>query len=161
MATSTLPDPYASHLPFLRRHGKGVTCVLELGMGQYSTPMFLDREVYPDLLELISLEHDLAWANRLKAQIRDPRWLPIVRPEPFEKFLACLALAHFTLIFVDHSTDWQRRAATIRWLAEQELGKAKVIIHDFEEPCYQEAAEGFRFKIVDTTVIPHTAMVWK
>jgi hypothetical protein len=55
-------DPYASHLGLLTRIGPGITQVLELGAGQYSTPLFLDRAVYPDLKRLVSIEPDRKWA---------------------------------------------------------------------------------------------------
>lgn len=158
MATASPNDPYASHIPFLTRIGKGVHSVLELGCGLYSTSLFLDLTVYPDLVKLVSVEHDYTWARRMAL---DPRLTMIITPEPIEDYLATLNLGQFNLIFVDNSTDWETRAKTIRWLAQQDLGQARVVIHDYEYASYQEAAAGFTRRIVDSTTLPHTAMVWK
>ncbi len=54
-------------------HLINVTRVLELGAGQFSTPLFLNRYVFPNLTILHSLENDLLWATRITKAIRDPR----------------------------------------------------------------------------------------
>ena len=51
-------SPFATHVPLLRAVGKGIKTVLELGAGEFSTRLFLDRTYYPDLIELVTVEQD-------------------------------------------------------------------------------------------------------
>jgi predicted O-methyltransferase YrrM len=154
-------DPYASHIPFLTSIGSGITTVLELGPGRYSTALFLNREAFPKVTRVLSIEHNQEWASRVHGlYVADPRWTLVVIMEPLEDYLATLQLDDFDLIFVDHSATWEARTLTIKWLVDN-VGRSKVVIHDFEYPSYVEAAAGFPNRIVDTDHTPNTAMVWR
>ena len=51
-----------------------VRSVLELGSGPFSTSLFLDRRVFPDLEKLTSYEDDLRWAALVAERVgTDPR----------------------------------------------------------------------------------------
>ncbi len=150
-------DPYASHIPFLRNLGDTTTSVLELGAGKYSTPLFLNREAYPMLTHLLTVEHDRKWAMSIEP---DARLTLAITSDPVQ-FLTRLRLSDYDFIFVDNGADgdWQSREAVIRYLAERTLYTA-VIIHDFEYEPYQVAASGFAHVEVDKTLTPWTAMCW-
>jgi hypothetical protein len=59
---------YDSHAEALKAFAKftKVTSVIEFGAGMGSTPLFLNREFYQDLISLVSLEHDPTWAKTAK-----------------------------------------------------------------------------------------------
>jgi hypothetical protein len=59
------PEAFATHIPVLVGVATllEVRCVLELGVGRYSTPLFLNRDVFPSLTQLDSLEDDPGWAE--------------------------------------------------------------------------------------------------
>lgn len=137
-------DPYASHLDVLRRMGKGVRSVLELGSGQYSTNLFLDRSVYPDLNLLVTVEPDAEWRAKLPSDPRLNVWdeaIPDVRAD---------------LIFVDSHPE-SRRIADIAFLSGRP--HVRVVIHDFEHEPYQRAAR-FDHIEIDKTLTPWTAVCW-
>ncbi len=128
--------------------------VLELGMGQYSTPMFLDREIFPFLTKLFSVESDPAWAKLTT----DARHRVHILPEPIEPLLDTFDLEQFDLIFVDNSDSADRRVATLKYISSRRPLRARVLAHDWER--YHDAVTGFRFGILDDRQMPQTALVW-
>lgn len=151
-------DPYSTHLPILRALGpNGHRRILELGAGAFSTPLFLDRAVFP-LVELVfSIEHDRAWAEQVQAANSDPRLEMHVVPEPIEPFLDILDLSKFDLIFVDNSDKAERRVATIQWIAQHATNQV-VVLHDLERDDYRDAAGGFRHLVVYCEHTPYTGV---
>ena len=150
-----ISDPYGTHLNVLRSIGKDVTSVLELGMGVYSTKMFLDKSVYPSLTRLLSIDHLDGWAE----PSQDPRHTIVVQPEPIETFLDTLNLDSFDLIFVDNSDKASSREATLRYISEK-AGKSLVVTHDWERESYRDAGKGFKHVFVDDRQSPWTAILW-
>lgn len=154
-------DPYSTHLPVLRFVGRHffVGKVLELGMGLYSTPLFLDRGVFPDLLELVSVERDAEWCSRVS--LNDPRQsLQVVPDECMTDFLTGFDFHGTDLILVDNAVSMSVRAETILRLSTLDLGGAAVVIHDFDTLAYQLAARGFSGRLVYRDLTPWTALVW-
>lgn len=158
-----MPSPYGSHVAFLTRLGRSgdiIRRVLDLGSGPYSTPLFLDKTIFQHVTYVLSLEHLQVWADRVQAACGgDPRLELRVEPEPMEDYLDKIEL-DFDLIFVDNSECWQNRVKTIEYLGER-VTTQTVVIHDFEHKFYQDAAHVFPHRIVDSSRLPHTAMVWK
>lgn len=156
-------DPYASHLPLLSSLGcigSGIKRILELGPGIYSTPLFLNREFYPHVEKVLSIEHNPDWANKIRTLYPDERLSLVVMSEPIEDYLTTLKINEFDLIFVDNSDTCAHRVKTIEYLGEVCISPL-VVIHDFQAGFYQEAARNFPNKIVDTRSGPHTGLVWK
>jgi predicted O-methyltransferase YrrM len=147
-----MSDPYASHLGLLTRIGPGITQVLELGAGQYSTPLFLNRAVYPDLERLVTIEPVIEWALTLKPE---PRLTIVITSMPPVEILSDLITVPFDLFFVDNHPA-EEREAVIKWLAH--TGGVRVVIHDFEETRYQRAAMNFYHTEIDKTATPWTAL---
>lgn len=155
-----MSDPYASHVDFLKVQGSKASSVLELGSGLHSTPLFLNRDFFPRVTRVVSVEHIQVWADRVaEACGGDSRLELLVKPEPVEDYLRTIDL-DFDLIFVDNSECWENRVKTIEYLG-QRVTTQHVIIHDFEHKFYQDAAKAFPFKIVETSRTPHTALLWK
>jgi predicted O-methyltransferase YrrM len=156
-------DAYASHLCLLSELGgirDGVKRVLELGSGIYSTPLFLNKEFYPYVIEVVSIEHNPDWADIVRAKCPDDRLKLIVVPEPTETYLETLDLDSFDLIFVDNSDSFERRIKTIEYLGRV-CTDSLVVFHDFQFEPYQESAMDFPNKIIDKRSPTHTAIAWK
>ena len=168
----TFPDdPYATHLRLLSQLGGlrgGIKSVLELGAGMHSTPMFLNRECYPHLTRLLTVEHNADWAARVEAATQDPRRTILVIPEPIETYLSTFNLSEFDLVFVDNSEHYDFRIKTIEYVAANAT-TSLVVLHDFQYEYYQEASNGLNNFIVDTGkgmagIDGHdiyTALLWK
>ena len=64
-------DGWSSHIPILRTIAKKhkIERVLELGIGKYSTALFNDKEEFPDLIELVSVEDNPEWVTKVASEI--------------------------------------------------------------------------------------------
>jgi len=152
-------DPYSSHMEFLLKHCTGSESILELGCGKYSTPLFLNRSLFPKVTRLVSVENDQEWAKRIIRDHSDPRLTVIVFADPIVDCLSTMNLAEYDLIFVDNAS-MQERISAIEYLARNVFTQ-KVVIHDYEVQDYRDAAKGFTHSLIDGFRTPHTAMVWK
>jgi hypothetical protein len=149
-------DPYGTHLNLLRAVGHGIKKVLELGAGIHSTAVFLDRNYYPDLESLVSVEQNPDWI----VSPDDPRHTSHIVPEPIEEFIDTLDINTFDLILVDNSTFAERRCETLRYVANR-VGRSIVVAHDYERQDYAAAASEFTYAVVDDRQVPHTALLWR
>jgi hypothetical protein len=141
------PDPYSTHLPILTALAVlPIRRVLELGGGDYSTRLFLDRSVFPELERLTTVETNPEWAARVKTRDRRHRVLPRA------------PLHRNDLILVDDSDHLEGRVQTLNEVSDARL-LALVVIHDFEQPDYQEATR-FDHLAVSTRLTPWTAVAW-
>jgi len=73
---------------------------------------------------------------------------------------ANLPLDAYDLIFIDDSLAVEERAATIRAVARGAPRRALVVIHDFEQPLYQQAASSFAQRFCFSLFNPHTGVAW-
>lgn len=151
-------SPFATHVNLLRAVGAGVHRVLELGAGQFSTPLFLDRDHYPALDWLVTVEDNKDWAAQ--AATSDPRHVMVVVNEPIYEFLPMFDMDMFDLIFCDNSASGGQRCETLKWLAEN-TGNVMVVAHDWQVPSYREAGAGFTHQFIDDRQEPWTALLWK
>lgn len=147
-------SPFATHLNLLRALGPGIKTVVELGAGEFSTPLFLDRVYYPDLIELVTVEQNREWVK----DNGDPRHKIAIVEEPIEPFLALVGWHTVNLVFVDNSTYGERRCDTLRWLSRH-IGNTLVVVHDFDVPSYAEAAKDFDCILIDDRQKPWTALM--
>lgn len=67
--------PVATHVPVIIGLARILTIknVLELGAGEYSTPLFLNRRAFPSLISLHSYENNASYAQSVKRMICDDR----------------------------------------------------------------------------------------
>lgn len=156
-------NDYATHVPVLIGLAgiRRVERVLELGCGNYSTRTFLNRSVFPDLKELLSLENDPLWARTMRLNVAADRRCSIAFTSgAVADAVASMDLDYFDLIFVDDSTTSEQRSATIRTLFALHPQNAWLLIHDYEMPEYQRAAAAFTHKFIFNAYNPETGLVF-
>lgn len=125
--------------------------VLELGAGYNSTPLFLNRDAFREVIELVSLEDDPEWLQRVKERIgNDPR-VTFVDAIPDN-------LDRFDLILIDSATSPKRVAAIQHVLAR--VKSAIVVVHDSETLLYQEELKKFPYLCEVFGYDPETAFAW-
>jgi len=156
-------NEYATHIPILVGIAQRFTIrrVLELGCGAFSTPTFLNPEVFMDLERLHSYETDRSWYEKtLTAFSDDLRYQPRFVKGAMSVGLQELELGQFDLIFVDDSTSAVERAETIQQLANRPLSGQLIVIHDFEIRNYRDAASTFEHRLIFRAFTPQTGAVW-
>src|ERR1051325_1354541 len=156
-------NDYATHIPILVGIAQRFTIrrVLELGCGPFSTPTFLNTEVFSDLEQLDSYETDHSWFDKsVTAFARDWRYRPHFVNGAMSASLNETELSRFDLIFVDDSTTVIERAETIRRLASRPSPTQLIAIHDFEISDYREAASTFEHQQIFRAFTPQTGVVW-
>jgi hypothetical protein len=135
-------EPYSTHIPVLVALAVAhrIHCVCEFGSGRYSTPLFLNRDIFCELHELVSFENDDTWFREVSTLVNDQR----LRFEFVNGGLANVVdsrcLETKDLIFIDDGTKGVERQATIAAVASQRQSSGVVAIHDFEYAPYQQAA---------------------
>ena len=156
-------NPYATHLPVLVALAQIVPVrrVAEFGCGMYSTLTFLDRAVFPELIQLDSFENDVAWVERLRAAVGGDsrvRLTPVAGP--MSRAVDDLPLYAYDLIFIDDSLTAEERVATIRAVSSARPLPGIVVIHDFEHPLYQHAAADFAQRFRFVALNPNSGVAW-
>jgi hypothetical protein len=156
----TFPAPwtrYNTHLPVLYALGKALPIrqVVELGPGLYSTPVFLNREVFSDVDRVLAIEANPIWANAVREACPDERLIVSSIANGIGHLLPYADdLRAADLTFVDNGGK-ALRSATIEYIVG--LGVVGVVvIHDYREPEYIAAA---RFDNVWATPFD-TAVCW-
>ena len=122
----------ASHIPVLTLIPKyfHITKVLEIGSGGMSTPLFLNKNIYPDLQELVSVEEDVEWLNKTNKLYSKNEKLTLLTSTP-------ASLYHYDLIFVDGPQSAIKRAKVIHYVM-RELIKPLIVVHDIENRLYKK-----------------------
>ena len=157
-------NPYATHLPILVGIGGLflVRRVLELGCGEHSTLAFLDRSIFPHLTALHSWENNMEWLKRVERLAGgDPRLRLTYVDSQMSAACTGIDLTDYDLIFIDDSVRAVDRAATIREVACRSGPFSLVIIHDYENPVYNAAAEPFPAQYSFTAFNPQTGVLWR
>jgi hypothetical protein len=124
---------YFSHLPVLRAVGACamIRSVLEFGAGMYSTPLFLDRETFPNLEKLQCVEHNPEWVRFISNDFTGndhrvawcddhPSW----------------NINSYDLIFVDDGETIEERVDTLSRVCKS-LGYPLMVVHDWRYKEYQ------------------------
>lgn len=120
------PKDYATHIPILigLSRVRIIYRVLEYGSGHYSTPLFLNKEVFSYVQNLVSCEIDIKWVplnldERLSVKPVDDN------PDDW-----------FDLVFVDADTE-SHKIDLIRLCGKE--CKGLTVIHDSEHAPYADA----------------------
>lgn len=124
--------------------------VLELGSGMNSTPLFLNRNVFPNLIELVSFEDDPEWFNKMVDSTEDDR-VNFIKDIPEN-------MKRFDLVLVDNS-QCDRRIAAIKQVRDL-AKKATVVVHDSEVPSYMWEIRKFLCSYNAAAYDPNTAIAW-
>ena len=111
--------PYATHMPVLIALAVVVRPrrVLELGSGPFSTSLFLDKDVFPDLETLVSYEDDEEWAPVVMDALGTATRLDFRMVDEVREAVPVADLDSFDLIFIDDSRTAGERSQTIRTVA--------------------------------------------
>lgn len=155
--------PYTTHLPILltTRFLRPVRRILELGAGEHSTLAFLDRECFPELEALVSLETDPRWAERVQELAAGDARLQL---QVINGLMATAAaqqnLEQYDLLFLDDSRTVPDRTQTIATVTAMRPARALVVIHDFEVLEYRYAALQFRRSFRFTGINPAVGLLW-
>lgn len=154
---------YATHLPILIGLARAfeIKSVLELGCGEYSTPTFLNKLVFPSLIALESFETDQVWLDQISTSVvDDERFSGRLVSGSMRQAIQRADLESYDLIFVDDSTNSEERASTIVAISNRQPKRAVVVIHDFEIQAYRDAARAFESRFVFKSFNPQTGIVW-
>lgn len=160
---SSTRNDFCTHLPILIGVASIATVrsVLELGAGTYSTKLFLDRKIFPQLERIESIENNREWADRVRLELgEDPRLGLSEISGAVSQVLDRYRPNDFDLVFVDDSVTIEGRCETVRALAGWLSGNALAVVHDYEQPAYQIAGASIPYCVVFTAFHPSTALLW-
>lgn len=172
MKLSDIHDQNRSHLPVLEGLAGmlKVEKVLELGPGRLSTPLFLNRDIFKDLILLESYENNPDYAMEIKKElgwkdgILDHRWqihFPISGHNTVKQLVNEVDLHFFDLCLIDDSQTIEERARTIEIITSKPAFNTMTVIHDFEHKEYQEAVNTKNKVFGINDILPYTALVWE
>lgn len=157
LSAATRGSDFATHLSVLRAIPQylEIRRVLEFGGGDYSTSLFLDRDIYSGLEHLRTVETNLAWLVYLKTSQDDTRFT-ISNCAGWES----IDVNQYDLIFIDDGETIRERVRTIECVVALHPS-CPVVIHDFEQPAYRKAAlAGMPYAIEFTRRTPTTAICY-
>ena len=155
--------PYATHIPIIVGISTiwRVRKVLELGGGNFSTYTFMDRTIFPEIEELITIEDNPEWGKYLESSLnKDNRFKLVYDIGNFAVSISELDLSKFDLIFIDNSTSSDTRSETIKIISEKNIGDAVLVIHDFEQKKYQIASNNLPYRYMFDALNPATGLIW-
>jgi len=156
--------PASSHLPVLMTIGKifPIKSVLEFGSGSFSTLMFLNRAIFPQLEKVISFETDPEWKQRvIDGAGGDKRLEILLVDDDVAKAASKCNFSLFDLVFIDNGPSADARAATIREVAKRCHDSNLIVIHDFENLPYQQAARELPQRFFFDSHCPYTGFLWR
>jgi hypothetical protein len=159
----TYEEPYSTHIPILLAMSTILKAkyILEIGSGTYSTPNFLNKRIFPDLIKLESYEDDLKWANLVKDKFGTDNRLQLnVVEYPMYRSIKNIDISQFEIILIDDSQNAPDRTKTIIEFSKKSLKDKVLIIHDFEIESYRKAAKSLRHYFTFYSYTPCTGVLW-
>lgn len=157
-------NAFATHVPILigLAYILSPERVLEFGSGQYSTSIFLDKNVFADLKCLLSYENDKAWYDKINKSLDSDSRLELnYIDSPMYTAIEMIDLRNYGLIFVDDSFEIPLRAKTLQAITSYAEGiSGAVVIHDFEWKVYRKITARFSNSFRFTALNPNTGVVW-
>lgn len=154
--------PYATHMPVLIALAGVVRPrrVLELGSGPFSTSLFLDKDVFPDLETLVSYEDDAEWAPVVMDAVGTDARLDFRMVDEVRGAVPVDDLDSFDLIFIDDSRTAGERSQTIRTVAAARP-RGVMVIHDYETRHYRAASKSIPQRVVAKAFTPQVGVCWR
>ena len=143
-------NPYHTHLRVLSLIPKKimVRTILEFGSG-YSTGIFLNKSVYPDLENIITFEPNKPWFDRIPTDFRLRGYLCSE-----DEALTVSDGKNVDLAFVDGESP-SMRVPTV--LHVKKLAKITVL-HDSDNFMYSSVFKEFKYVLTDSTKSPNTSV---
>lgn len=146
------PLDHATHIPVLIGIGRSfphIKRVFEFGAGLYSTPLFLNKSVFPNVEEVITIEPDLEWQKKVMGAVKeDPRLVLYDVSYSLDPTV--------DLVFIDDGPLEQRIKTIQETVAEYWNGL--IVVHDSQEPAYKEAMKLLRYRYDFTAYNPETSV---
>ena len=152
--------PASTHLPVLLGISRlfRIERVLEFGAGKFSTLTFLNRDIFPHVQSVRSFETSEEWKLRIESLAEgDPRLAIELIDENVPGIAARCDYGKYDLVFVDNGPN---RAETIKEVVAHEAAWNLVMVHDYENPPYAQAAVSARHKFCFDGYCPHTGVLW-
>jgi hypothetical protein len=145
----------ASHVPVLVALAEHYEPrkVLEIGSGELSTPLFLNKKIFPSLISLVSVEENQEWVEKVSKVTENDSRLTFKPTVP-------ASLYDYDLIFIDGPQDSEKRAKTIRFVMREVIA-AMIVIHDTENTGYRKAINKVFYSYMFNYVAPYTTVCSK
>lgn len=162
-----LMNPYSTHLPILQAIGRvlgpDIHNVVEFGGGVFSTPTFLNRNIYPALKGLVTYEGGERWRDRISEIVGIDSRLQLKGHYGADIEAFC---SWADLIFIDDGLNVGQRVSTINRVLEffsmVKRLHCPIVIHDFEVAEYRQVVFNnniFNFNEF-SGLIPTTVILW-
>ena len=162
-ASTRAANPFATHIPILigLAYLYEVRRILEFGCGNYSTRLFLDRRIFPNLEQLLSYENEHDWHKKFAATLQnDERANLCYVHGSMASVVASVPFDEYQLVFIDDSGVIPERVKTIRQVLAHRSTQNIVIIHDFQTGDYYNATTNTQHRYVFDALNPYTGIVW-
>ena len=158
---SRSPNPYATHVPVLVAcaHVFKPARILELGSGRNSTPLFLNREIFTDVVEVLSLENDAQWFGKLD-DLKDVRLERRLVDGAISDAIESIDCSRFDLVFVDDSRTARERKRTLDSLRRRVGGHQIIVAHDFDLWPIRLALYSYASHHGIVALTPHCGFAW-
>lgn len=128
--------------------------VLECGVGNVSTPWFLDRSLFPDLECLLSYDTQQLWINEIERIIPDKtRWF--ARLVPTEEAMGVIEDS-IDIMLIDSYSIAGRISILNRKITSKNV--KFIILHDSEHEEYNQVLSKFTYRY-DLTYVPIRAAI--
>lgn len=134
-------DPAATVVPVLAGIALAteVRRVVEFGCGPHSTGTFLDREIFPAVEQVVSVEVNPAWAAMVADGVDDDR-LVMRTPAAGALGVDPEEIAAADCILIDDGLTIEDRLLTIARIGPALRRPVPVLVHDFDRRVNQRAA---------------------
>lgn len=169
MKLSEITDNSSSHIPVLEGIPQiiPIKSVLELGSGEISTRLFLDKNgPYKDLLHLESYEDNPNYAQEIQAlfPIMPHNWVYHADGVAVALQISNVNLNDFDLCFIDDSSSVESRVKTIKAIVSKFNTDCLIVVHDTDYEQYLSACNAafnnyLMYSICD--VLPYTTLLYK
>jgi hypothetical protein len=157
-------NPFSTHIPILVGISSffKIKNVLEIGSGDYSTGLLLNKEIFPDLELLDSYEEDIFWGEKIKSNYAYDKRLDLhCVPYPMSDNIKNLDLKKYDLVFIDDSKNATDRSMTITEVSKIAHENNLIVIHDFENEYYRTAARKIKNHFTFSLFTPCTGVLWQ
>lgn len=152
--------PFRTHIPILKELNKKFKFknILELGSGNYSTRLFLNKKIFSSLENLVTIEDSYIWYKKTKNKFKNKK-LKIVFSKKISETIKNISIRKYDLIFIDNSMISDEREKTIKNLCSRKLSNQIIIIHDYEYYPYRFASKKIKYKYRFTCLTPNTGIL--
>lgn len=139
--------------------------ILELGAGEYSTPVFADRSVFQNMEKVDSFENGPSdYKDGCRKYFGKDDNVYKLHLFPHGQLMVDIVrtkdLTMYDLILVDDSFDARHRYQTIKHVVSVQPDYQVVVVHDFETMIYQRAARGANTQFIFNGIKPFVGVIW-